>query len=74
MTENVENLIIEHLRAIRGTLEVHGQRLTNIEQRLTSIEQQIAGYMETWPSLFNVSMVMAKDWIALSVAWNSRHP
>lgn len=41
MTENVENLILEHLRAIRGTLSEHGERLNRIELRLSTIEQTL---------------------------------
>jgi len=41
MTENVENLILEHLRAIRGTLSDHGERLNRIELRLSTIEQTL---------------------------------
>jgi hypothetical protein len=29
-----ENLVLEHLRAIRGTLSEHGERLNRIELRL----------------------------------------
>ena len=41
MTDNVENLIIEHLRAIRSTLGEHGDRLNRIELRLSTIEQTL---------------------------------
>jgi hypothetical protein len=34
-----ENLVLEHLRAIRGTLSEHGERLNRIEFRLAAIEQ-----------------------------------
>ena len=27
MTENIDSLVLEHLRAIRGTLTDHGERL-----------------------------------------------
>lgn len=41
MTENVENLVLEHLRAILGTLSDHGDRLNRIELRLSAIEQTL---------------------------------
>jgi hypothetical protein len=41
MTENAENLILEHLRAIRGVLSDHGERLNRIELRLSAIEQTL---------------------------------
>ena len=49
MTENIENQIIEHLRAIRGDVanikpdmrEVR-MRLTSIDERLTLVEKGVA--------------------------------
>jgi archaellum component FlaC len=41
MTNDVENLVLEHLRAIRGTLSDHGDRLNRIELRLSAIEQTL---------------------------------
>lgn len=41
MTENTENLVLEHLRAIRSTLSDHGERLNRIELRLATIEQTL---------------------------------
>ena len=41
MTDSVENLILEHLRAIRSTLDDHGDRLNRIELRLSAIEQTL---------------------------------
>jgi len=41
MTDNVENLILEHLRAIRSTLSDHSERLNRIELRLATIEQTL---------------------------------
>lgn len=43
MTENIENLVLEHLRGIRGTLADHGERLDRIELRLSTIEQTLGG-------------------------------
>jgi len=41
MTENVENLILEHLSSIRGTQSEHGERLNRIELRLSVMEQTL---------------------------------
>ena len=41
MSDSVENLILEHLRSIRGTLDDHGDRLNRIELRLSAIEQTL---------------------------------
>ena len=46
MTDNVENLILEHLRALRNELrdfKIQAMAdLTMIKQRLTSLESQVA--------------------------------
>jgi hypothetical protein len=42
MTENVENLVLEHLRAIRTAQAEHGERLTRIEIRLGVIETRLS--------------------------------
>lgn len=36
-----ENLMLEHLKAIRTTLDDHGERLNRIETRLSGIEHTI---------------------------------
>jgi hypothetical protein len=41
VTDNIENLVLEHLRAIRSTLSDHGERLNRIELRLAAIEQTL---------------------------------
>jgi archaellum component FlaC len=41
MTENTENLVLEHLRAIRGKQDEHSERLDRIELRLSVIEQTL---------------------------------
>lgn len=41
MTNDVENLVVEHLRAIRGTPSDHGDRLNRMELRLSAIEQTL---------------------------------
>lgn len=51
MTENVENLVLEHLRAIRATLEKQGERLDRIEIRMGSLEQ--------YQALFHTDLVAA---------------
>lgn len=38
---DVENLVLEHLRAMRATLSDHGDRLGRIELRLAAIEQTL---------------------------------
>ncbi len=43
MTADTENLVLEHLRAIRATLGEHGERLSNIEVQLSALGQQVAG-------------------------------
>ena len=41
MTDQADNLILEHLRAIRSALQDHGDRLSRIELRLSAIEQTL---------------------------------
>lgn len=41
MAENIDNLVLEHLRAIRGTLGDHGEPLNRIELRLSTIGQTL---------------------------------
>ena len=43
MTADTENLVLEHLRAIRATLGEHGERLSHIEVQLSALGQQVAG-------------------------------
>lgn len=38
MTENIENLVLEHLGGIRGTLAEHGEQMDRIELRLSTVE------------------------------------
>ena len=42
MTENIENLILEHLRALRGDVAQVKDRLSTVELRLSSLESQVA--------------------------------
>ena len=41
MSADIESLVLEHLRAIRSTLDNHGERLDRIDLRLSVIEQTI---------------------------------
>ncbi len=41
MSEQTDNLILEHLRAIRSVLGDHGERLSRMELRLATIEQTL---------------------------------
>jgi tetrahydromethanopterin S-methyltransferase subunit G len=43
MTENVENLILEHLRHIRGRVDQMAEDLGTVKLRLSSLESQVAG-------------------------------
>ena len=42
MTNNVESLVLEHLRAIRATQEIHTERLARVESRLGNLETTVA--------------------------------
>ncbi|WP_200348923.1 hypothetical protein [Halochromatium glycolicum] len=41
MTENIENLVLGHLRAIRGTLAEHGERLGDCRKSSYRIAQDV---------------------------------
>jgi uncharacterized membrane protein len=41
MTENTENLVLEHLRAMRGDIGDIKSRLDRIDPRLSTIEQTV---------------------------------
>ena len=43
MTDNIESLVLEHLRAIRATQADHGERFSRIESRLSNLEVTVAG-------------------------------
>ena len=47
MTENVENLVLEHLRALRNDVATLTQRVDDgfaqVHIRLSAVEQQLAG-------------------------------
>ena len=41
MTDNIDSLVLEHLRASRTTQAEHGERLNRVELRLSAIEQTL---------------------------------
>jgi len=43
MSDRIESLVIEHLRAIRATQTDHSERLSQIESRISNLEVTIAG-------------------------------
>lgn len=43
MTENVENPILEHLRAIRATQDKHSHTLQELTVRVGSLESHVSG-------------------------------
>jgi len=43
MSDNVENLILEHLRGMRGSQERVEHELREIKNRITSLEAGVAG-------------------------------
>jgi hypothetical protein len=55
MAEQTENLVLEHLRAIRSAIGEHGERLSRIELRLSAIEQTLG-------NLHASRAAIASDW------------
>ena len=43
MTTEIDSLILEHLRHIRGRVDQLAEDMTIVKQRLTSLESQVAG-------------------------------
>lgn len=43
MTADTENLVLEHLRAIRATQAQHGEELAAIRVEMAAMGQQLAG-------------------------------
>ncbi|HMQ12548.1 MAG TPA: hypothetical protein PKD21_03780 [Candidatus Competibacter phosphatis] len=43
MTADTENLVLEHLRAIRATLGEHSNELASIRLEISAMGQQLAG-------------------------------
>ena len=52
MTENVESLIIEHLRAIRADVATVKEDVREIKQRLTGLEAAVAGLRRDHANLY----------------------
>lgn len=52
MTENTENLILEHLRAIRADIGAIKDDIRKIKSRLTSLEAAVAGLRRDSANLF----------------------
>ncbi len=52
MADNVENLILEHLRAIRADIGGIKDDVREIKQRLTSLEAAIAGLRRDSSNLY----------------------
>jgi hypothetical protein len=44
MSDTIDNLVLEPLRSIRGTLSDHGERLGRIELRLSAMEQILGSH------------------------------
>ena len=43
MTDSVDNLVLEHLRAIRAVQDTHTERFARLESRMTNLESTEAG-------------------------------
>lgn len=48
---DTDNLILEHLRAIRGTLDRHGDELREIKERIGIVEVGVGGLATQYASL-----------------------
>ena len=44
MADETDNLVLEHLRSIRATLDKHTEAFADISLRLSGIEQHMAGF------------------------------
>lgn len=53
MTENVENLILEHLRAMRADIGGIKDDVREIKQRLTGLEGAVAGLWRDNANLYS---------------------
>jgi hypothetical protein len=53
MSSSTENLVLEHLRAIRATQDRHSDDLIEIKGRLGQIESQVASLNGTYAILSN---------------------
>jgi uncharacterized coiled-coil protein SlyX len=43
MTDDIDSLVLEHLRAIRATQDKHTERFARIESRINNLELTVAG-------------------------------
>jgi hypothetical protein len=43
MNDDIESLVLDHLRAIRATQTDHGERFSRVESRLSNLEVTVAG-------------------------------
>jgi hypothetical protein len=43
MTDNIDSLVLENLRAIRATQDKHTERFARIESRISNLELTVAG-------------------------------
>ncbi|MEW6133488.1 MAG: hypothetical protein AB1591_10065 [Pseudomonadota bacterium] len=46
MIENLENLVLEHLRHIRGKVDQISDDVATVKMRLNSLEKAVAGFHE----------------------------
>lgn len=53
MADNIENLILEHLRAIRADIGGIKEDVREIKQRLTSLEAAVAGLRRDNANLYS---------------------
>lgn len=44
MSENLENLVLEHLRHIRGKVDRIAEDMETVKLRLNSVERSVAGF------------------------------
>jgi len=49
MTEELENLILEHLRAIRADIVTLGSKIDSLTVRVGSLEEHVAGLRRERP-------------------------
>ena len=43
MTDDIDSLVLEHLRAIRATQDKHTERFARIDSRINNLELTVAG-------------------------------
>ena len=52
MTEETSNLILEHLRAIRATLDEHSREFHTLGSRMSALEIHLAGLLHQLPPVW----------------------